>query len=115
MKYRCLKYIDDSIQIFEVCNTFGITTTTQLSAFLECAINEGRALYQIFGDDSTDPNYLKKYTAIRKMMQGDPRRVNDGLNLLTWGETIYRRERAVLLTKKGLKLLTAIQEQLHTT
>lgn len=108
MKSMHLKYINDSIRVFDIASEYGVNTTQQLSVFLECAKYEGHALYQIFGEDSTDPSFLKKYAAVRKLMLGSPKRSNDGLGLLTWGEPIYRRERAVLLTVKGKKLLKAI-------
>jgi len=108
MKYRHLKYIDDSVQIFDIAREYGVKSTLQLSTFLECAKHEGYALFQVFGEDSTNPEFRSKYMTVRKLMQGGPKRTNDGLGLLEWGETVYRRERAVLLTTKGKELLEKI-------
>lgn len=112
MNYRCLEYIDDSILIFDIARKFGITTTLQLSVFLECAKHEDHALYQFIGEDSTDPEFRRKYTVIRKLMTGESKRSNSGLGLLEWGETVYRREKAVLLSEKGKELLEKICDAL---
>lgn len=88
----------------ELANENNIRSTKQLSTFLACATQEGNCLYDIFGIPTNTPEYKALYGTVLQLMKGSPSRGSNGANLLTWGEPVYGKEKAVSLTLTGFKL-----------
>lgn len=93
-------------------NSAEIRSTAQLSVFLKCANRSGISLYDIFGIAPDEPEYKGYYTAVRQLMLGASNRGYNGANLLIWGESLYGKERSILLTLKGKNLLKHIKSKL---
>lgn len=88
----------------------GIRSPMQLEIFLMCLAREGETLSDIVNLPTDTPEYKTKYTLARQLMMGAANRGYNGANLLQWGDNLYGKEKAVLLTPKGerlaLKILT---------
>lgn len=93
----------------DVAYAYGLRSIHQIKTFLHYFENEGMTI----GDSayirnlpSGHPLYKKHYTTVRKLMDGQPVRKNDGLGLLMRGERVgeISREFAVLVTPKGKRL-----------
>lgn len=90
----------------------GIKSIKQLSMFLRCASQEGSCLYDILNLPLDSREYKRHYGTVRQLMLGSAHRGNDGADLLTWGEIVYGKERAVILTAGGYRLFNKIKNKL---
>lgn len=114
------KYLDDRriralADAAIVAGNSGIRSTFQFSVFLNCARMEGHCVADIFNVSSDTAEYKRYYTSLRQLMLGAANRGRNGVDLLMWGENVYRLERAVLLTPKELRLYKEIKSLLELT
>lgn len=112
MTFRQLQAIAD---ISILANDAGIKSTQQLTLFLECAAFEGQCLSDIVGLAADTPEYKNKYAMARQLMLGAANRNYNGAKLLKWGEALYGKERAIVLSVKGKKLLKELERKLILT
>jgi hypothetical protein len=100
-----------------LANEYGIRSTCQLSVYLECAKHQhmGWGMYDIFNVSPEDEGYKVIYVAVRQLMLGAANRGYNGANVLTWGDLVRGKERAILLTPKGRRLLKVIEEIMAPT
>lgn len=107
MTIRKLQKIAD---ISTLANDAGIRSTQQLALFLECAALEGQCLSDIVGHATDTPEYKTKYLIARQLMLGAANRGYNGAKLLKWGEALYGKERAIILSLKGKRFLKEIEK-----
>lgn len=108
-----LKKVEVLAEFSTVAHNAGIRSTQQLALFLECAAYEGNCLSDIFGLHAGTLEYRAKYVMARQLMLGAANRGYNGARLLKWGDTLYGKEREVLLTAKGRKLFGLLEEALE--
>lgn len=96
------------VKLVALANEAGILSTWHLTVFLECAQQEGRDLYSIFGHDSNDEAYKRVYGGVRQLMHGESSR-KAGLSLLDWGESTQGKVKAIILTHKGYELFSKMK------
>jgi len=97
-------FITRQAKIAQAASVAGIRSTKQLEIFLICMAGEGQCLSDLVGLASDTPEYKTRYAIARQLMQGSPCRDYRGANLLRWGEPVYGKEKAVLLTSDGERL-----------
>lgn len=93
-------------KLSRIRKTYGIQSLFQLEVFLLCASNKGLPISDIacvFNKKDPDPKALSG--TVRKLMNGHRIRDYDGLKLLKHGKSIRGKEREILLTPKGERLL----------
>ena len=91
-------------KLSRIRKTYGIQSLFQLEVFLLCASNKGLPISDIaFVFNKNDPKAFSG--TVRKLMNGHRIRDYDGLKLLKHGKSIRGKEREILLTPKGERLL----------
>lgn len=95
-------------EVADIANDSGIRSTLQLKVFLSCSSREGESLSDIFNLAPDTSEYRQQYTMARQLMLGASNRGYNGANLLAWGNNLYGKERGIVLTIKGRKLLKEI-------
>jgi hypothetical protein len=97
-----------------IANEAGIRSTHQLTVFLKCASQEGSCLYDLFGFSPDSKEYKRQYTAVRALMRGSSRSEQEGIGVLEWGEPLFGKERAIVMTNKGYRLFTDIKDMIES-
>ena len=92
------------IKALDVATDYGISSIRQLSVFLLFVDYEGCDLCEATGLTPDSTEFKAYMTTLKKLMTGSKYRGYDGLRLLEYGEQTVGKQRAVLLTGKGLDL-----------
>lgn len=92
------------IKALEVASEYGISSIRQLSVFLLFVDYEGCDLSEATGLMPDSSEFKAYMTTLKKLMTGSKHRGYDGLRLLEYGEQTVGKQRAVLLTGKGVEL-----------
>lgn len=105
------RHIRALAKISLIANEYGVRSTQQFSLFSRCAELEGKCLSDIVALAADSPGYKSHYLILRQLMLGAANRGYNGANLFQWGDAVYGKERAILLTEKGRRLLKEIESQ----